>query len=57
MISDGAGSLVIYPNILQKGLSTAGHAGNYAWGDLPSWEIGAILSSNGGSENQESLRL
>jgi len=52
-------------NILQKGLtlrlrsgstpsevevlSTAGHAGNYAWGDLPSWTIGAILSSNGGS--------
>ncbi len=44
-------------NILQKGLSTAGHAGNYAWGDLPSWAIGAILSSNGGSENQESPRL
>jgi len=36
-------------NILQKGLSTVGHTGSYAWGDLPSWAIGAILSSNGGS--------
>jgi len=44
-------------NILQKGLSTAGHAGNYAWGDLPSWAIGAILSSIGGSEKKVSLRL
>ncbi len=44
-------------NILQKGLSTVGHTGTYAWGDLPSWAIGAILSSNGGSENQESSSL
>ncbi|MEQ9667266.1 RNA-guided endonuclease InsQ/TnpB family protein [Coleofasciculus sp. G2-EDA-02] len=44
-------------NILQKGLSTVGHTGTYAWGDLPSWTIGAILSSNGGSENQESSSL
>jgi putative transposase len=28
--------------------------GTYAWGDLPSWAIGAILSSNGESLNQES---
>ena len=44
-------------NILQKGLSTAGHVGNYAWGDLPSWAVGAILSSNGESENQESSSI
>jgi len=44
-------------NILQKGLSTVGHTGTCAWGDLPSWAIGAILSSNGGSENQESPSL
>ncbi|MEQ8959205.1 MAG: transposase [Coleofasciculus sp. C2-GNP5-27] len=41
-------------NILQKGLSTVGHTGTYAWGDLPSWAVGAILSSNGESGNQES---
>ena len=27
-------------NILKKGLSTAGHAGTYAWGDLPSSSVG-----------------
>lgn len=36
-------------NILQKGLITVGHTGTYAWGDLPSWAVGAILSSNGES--------
>ncbi len=41
-------------NILKKGLSTAGHSGTYAWGDLPSWAIGENLSSNGESMNQES---
>jgi putative transposase len=41
-------------NILKRALSTAGHAGTYAWGDLPSWAIGAILSFNGESMNQES---
>ena len=41
-------------NILQKGLNTVGHTGIYAWGDLPSWAIGATLSSNGESLNQES---
>lgn len=41
-------------NILQKGLSTVGHTGTYAWGDLPSWSVGAILLANGESENQES---
>ncbi len=41
-------------NILKLALSTAGHAGTYAWGDLPSWAIGAILSFNGESANQES---
>ncbi|MBF2056294.1 MAG: hypothetical protein IGQ45_03510, partial [Cyanobacterium sp. T60_A2020_053] len=33
---------------------TVGHTGTYAWGDLPSWAIGANLSSNGESVNQES---
>ncbi|NMG11972.1 RNA-guided endonuclease TnpB family protein [Brasilonema sp. UFV-L1] len=41
-------------NILKLGLSTVGHTGTYAWGDLPSWAIGASLSSNGESTNQES---
>jgi putative transposase len=44
-------------NILKLGLSTAGHTGTYAWGDLPSWAIGVNLSSNGESVNQESPRL
>jgi putative transposase len=44
-------------NILQLALSTVGHTGTYAWGDLPSWAIGAILSSNGESVNQESNAL
>ncbi len=44
-------------NILKLALCTAGHAGTYAWGDLPSWAIGAILSFNGESMNQESPRL
>ncbi|MDJ0535745.1 MAG: transposase [Xenococcaceae cyanobacterium MO_207.B15] len=42
-------------NILKKGLSTVGHTGSYAWGDLPSSSIGAILSDYGESSNQESL--
>jgi len=41
-------------NILKLALSTVGHTGTYAWGNLPSWAIGAILSSNGESLNQES---
>ncbi len=44
-------------NILKLGLSTVGHTGTYAWGDLPSWAIGANLSSNGESTNQESPSL
>ncbi|BAI92342.1 putative transposase [Arthrospira platensis NIES-39] len=36
-------------NILKRGLATAGHAGNYAWGDWPSWAVGANLRSNGES--------
>ena len=59
-------------NILKKGLRTAviseetsdiasssteGHSGTYAWGETPSWAVGAILSSNGDSLNQESLSL
>ncbi len=36
-------------NILKLGLSTAGHAGTYAGGDLPSWAIAYGLLSNGGS--------
>src|ERR671933_755530 len=41
-------------NILKLALSTVGHTGTYAWGDLPSWAVGAILPSNGESVNQES---
>jgi putative transposase len=41
-------------NILKKGLSTAGHAGSYATGDLPSWAVGATLLPNGESMNVES---
>jgi putative transposase len=41
-------------NILKRGLSTVGHTGIYAWGETPSWAIGATLLSNGDSMNQES---
>ncbi len=41
-------------NILKKGLTTVGHTGSYAWGDLPSWAVGASRLSNGESGNQES---
>ncbi len=41
-------------NILKKGLSTGGHLGIYAWGETPSWAVGATLLSNGDSVNQES---
>jgi len=44
-------------NILKLGLTTVGHTGSYATGDLPSWAIGANLSSNGESVNVESQRL
>jgi len=44
-------------NILKIGLTTVGHTGSYATGDLPSWAIGANLSSNGESVNVESPRL
>jgi putative transposase len=44
-------------NILKLALCTAGHAGTYAWGDLPSWAIGAIPSFNGESANRESHEL
>ncbi|MBD2214567.1 transposase [Nostoc linckia FACHB-104] len=44
-------------NILKLGLSTVGHTGNYAWGDLPSWGIGVNQLPNGESLNQESLSL
>ena len=44
-------------NILKLALSTVGHTGTYAWGDLPSWAVGAILLSNGESLNQEFPRL
>lgn len=40
--------------ILRKGLSTVGHTGTYAWGDLPSWSVGYNLLTNGESLNQES---
>ncbi|MBN3870988.1 MAG: transposase [Nostoc sp.] len=41
-------------NILKRGLTTVGHTGSYAWGDLPSWAVGANLLFNGESGNQES---
>ncbi|BAY29237.1 transposase [Nostoc carneum NIES-2107] len=44
-------------NILRLGLSTVGHTGTHAGGDLPSWAIGANLSSNGESLNLESPSL
>ncbi|MBD2206706.1 transposase [Calothrix sp. FACHB-1219] len=44
-------------NILRLGLSTVGHTGTYATGDLPSWAVGASLLSNGESMNVESPRL
>lgn len=44
-------------NIRRRGLTTAGHAGSYATGDLPSWAVGANLLSNGESLNVESQRL
>jgi putative transposase len=44
-------------NILKLALCTVGHTGTYAWGDLPSWAIGVILSFNGESGNQESNAL
>ncbi|HEY9876213.1 MAG TPA: transposase [Candidatus Obscuribacterales bacterium] len=44
-------------NILKLGLSTVGHTGTYAWGDLPSWAVGVNLSSNGESLNQESPHI
>ena len=44
-------------NILKKGLSTVGHTGTYATGDLPSWAVGVNLLSNGESVNVESSRL
>jgi len=44
-------------NILQRGLSTLGHSGTYAWGDLPSSLVGVNLLGYGESGNQESHRL
>ncbi|HEY9769708.1 MAG TPA: transposase [Coleofasciculaceae cyanobacterium] len=41
-------------NILQRGLNTLGHSGIYAWGETPSWVVGANLLPNGDSVNQES---
>ncbi|MDJ0900158.1 MAG: transposase [Xenococcus sp. MO_188.B8] len=44
-------------NILRRGLNTVGHTGIYAWGETPSWAVGASLPSNGDSLSQESPRL
>ena len=44
-------------NILARGLNTLGHSGIYAWGETPSWAVGANLLSKGDSLNQESLSL
>ena len=34
-------------NILKLGLTTVGHTGSYAWGDLPSWRVGEAARSWG----------
>lgn len=44
-------------NILKRGLSTVGHTGTNAWGDLPSSSVGLDLLGYGESLNQESPRL
>jgi putative transposase len=44
-------------NILKRGLSTVGHTGTKAWGDLPSSSVGLDLLGYGESVNQESPRL
>ncbi|MCW6035188.1 hypothetical protein K4A83_22190 [Spirulina subsalsa FACHB-351] len=44
-------------NILKLALSTVGHTGSKAWGDLPSSLVGAILLGYGESVNQESSCL
>jgi len=44
-------------NILKLALSTVGHTGSKAWGDLPSSLVGAILLGYGESMNQESSCL
>jgi putative transposase len=44
-------------NILKLGISTTGHFGTYAWGDLTSTLAEAILSKQVESLNQESPRL
>ncbi|MBW4448095.1 MAG: transposase [Spirirestis rafaelensis WJT71-NPBG6] len=33
-------------NILRLGLTTVGHTGSYAWGDLPSWAVGEAARSS-----------
>jgi putative transposase len=38
-------------NILQKGLSTVGHTGSKAWGELPSTLVGYVLPEQGDSVN------
>lgn len=49
-------------NILRKSLRTLGHKGTWeqslnAWGDLPSWAVGATLLSNGESSEPRIPRL
>jgi len=41
-------------NILKKALSTAGHVGTYAWGELASTLVESVLSEQAASMNQES---
>jgi putative transposase len=42
-------------NILKRGLSTVGHTGTHAWGEIPSGLVGYVLPDQGNSMNQESL--
>ncbi len=47
-------------NILQKAICTAGHAGTWehslnAWGDLPSWAVGAGRINSGGNLQRQPL--
>ncbi|WP_414623060.1 RNA-guided endonuclease InsQ/TnpB family protein [Calothrix sp. CCY 0018] len=44
-------------NILKRGLSTVGHTGTYASGEMPSWAVGVNLLLEGDSLNEESAAL
>jgi len=53
-MGNSAGFVNAAINILKIALSTVGHTGSKAWGDLPSSLVGEILLGDGESMNQES---